>query len=210
MIVDSREPKALIQKLKNKKDILVVENFIECGDFLLSDGYAVERKTIQDFVASISDKRLFKQLNSLIQYSNPILAIINDNKWQAFYFCRNRYIHNVYTGTLTTILLSYPKVKIMQFDTEDEFVSFLTSLEKKLNEDGQIHERPKILSRKPECLEDRKENSLACAKSIGIKTAKVCLTKYKSINKVCEAHMEDLEKILGKKAASNLYEMLHK
>ncbi len=210
MIVDVREPKQIIQKLKGKKDLLVVEEFIECGDYLLSDGYAVERKTIQDFVASISDKRLFTQLNSLIQYENPILAIINDNKWEAFYFCRNRYIHSVYLGTLTTILLSYPKVKIMQFDTENEFVSFLASLEKKLNEDGKHHERPKLLLRKPQSLQDRKENSLTCAKSIGIKTAKLCLGSFKTIEDICKANPKELEAILGKKAAENLYELLHK
>jgi ERCC4-type nuclease len=210
MIVDSREPKEIINKLKGKKDLLVVEDFIECGDYLLSDGYAIERKTIQDFVASISDKRLFTQLNSLVQYDNPILAIINDNKWEAFYFCHNRYIHNVYLGTLTTIMLSYSKVKIMQFDTENEFISFIASLEKKINEDGKSHERPKVLMRKPESLQDRKENSLSCAKSIGIKTAKVCLAKYKTLEDLCRASERELEAIIGKKAAENLYEMLHK
>jgi len=210
MIIDSRESKSIIQKLKSKKDLFVVEEFIECGDYLLSDGYAIERKTIQDFIASISDRRLFTQLNSLIQYPNPILAIVGNNKWEQFYYSRNRYIHSVYLGTMTTILLSYPKVKIIQFDTEDEFVSFLTSLEKKLNEDGKHSERPKVMTRKPESLEDRKENSLSCAKSIGIKTAKVCLGRYKTIDDICKISLKELEGILGKKAAENLYELLYK
>ena len=210
MIIDSREPHSIIQSFKSKKDLLVVEEFIESGDYLLSDGYAIERKTIQDFVASISDRRLFTQLNSLIQYDNPILAIINDNKWEAFYFCHNRYIHNTYIGTLTTIMTSYPKVKIMQFDDEKEFISFVTSLERKLNENGKESVRPKPLMRKPETLGDRKENSISCAKGVGIKTAKTILKEKKTIADICLEKKEELEKILGKKSAENLYEMLHK
>ena len=190
--------------------MLVVEEFIESGDYLLSDGYAIERKTIQDFVASISDRRLFKQLNSLIQYDHPILAIIGNDKWQTFYFSRNRYIHSVYIGTLTTIMTSYPKVKIMQFDNETEFVSFTTSLEKKLIESGNGSIRPKPMMRKPESLEERKENSISCAKGVGIKTAQTILKEKKTIADICLEKKDELERILGKKAAENLYELLHK
>jgi ERCC4-type nuclease len=209
MIIDSREPKEIIQKLKAKKDVKVEEDFIEVGDYLLSDGYTIERKTIQDLVASISDRRLFTQLNNLLQAENPVLAIINNNKWESFYFSRNRYIHNVYIGTLTTILLSYPKIRIMYFDTDSEFISFLASLEKKLNETGKSGERPKALIRRPTSLEDRKENALTCSQGIGVKSAKLCLENYKTISKLCGASLEDLEKILGKKA-SNLFELLNK
>jgi len=209
IVVDKREGKELIQKLRAKKDIKVEEDFLEVGDFQLSDGFIIERKTIQDLVASISDRRLFTQLGNMLQAENPILAIINDNKWMAFYFCRNRYIHNVYLGTMTTITLSYPKVRIMQFDTEEEFISFVASLEKKLNETGKSGERPKALTRRPTSLQDRKENALACSQGIGIKSAKLCLENYKTISKLCGASLEDLEKILGKKA-SNLYELLNK
>jgi len=108
-------------------------------------------------------------------------------------------------------MTSYPKVRVIQFDTEEEFISFVASLERKLNENGKESIRPKVLTRKPESIEDRKENSLACAKSIGIKSAKVCLEKYKTISDICDLKLEELEKLegLGKKAAANLYEMLH-
>jgi len=212
MIIDSREPHSIIQSFKSKKDLLVIEEFIESGDYLLSGGYAIERKTIQDFIASISDRRLFTQLNSLVQYDNPILAIIGDvaDKWNSFYYCHNRYIHNIWDGTMSTILISYPKVKIMRFDNEEEFIRFLVSLERKLNEDGKSSSRPKPMMRKPESIEDRKENALACAKGIGIKTAQTILKENKTIADICLEKKEELEKILGKKAAENLYEMLHK
>ena len=98
----------------------------------------------------------------------------------------------------------------MQFDTDEEFISFLVSLDKKLEDEGKS-ERPKPLTRKPESLEDRKENALACAKGIGIKSSKICLEKYKTINELCDASLQELEKLegIGKKA-SNLYELLHK
>ena len=212
MIIDSREPKSIIQSFKSKKDLLVVEEFIESGDYLLSDGFAIERKTIPDFISSISDRRLFKQLNSLIQYDNPVLAIVGNNKWESFYFSHNRYIHSVFTGTLSTIVMSYPKVRIIQFDNDSDFVSFVTSLERKLCENGKQSTRPKPMLRKPESLSERKENALSCAKSIGIKTAQLCLDKYKTIEDLSKISLKELESIegLGKKAAQNLYELLHK
>lgn len=211
MIVDSREPLELKQKLKSKKDILVVENLIECGDYLLSDGYSIERKTMPDFIASISDRRLFTQLGNLIQYENPILAIINENKWESFYFSRNRYIHNVYIGTLTTILLSYPKIKIMYFDTDNEFISFLVSLEKKLNEDGKSGCRPSPMMRRPQSLDDRKENVLCAVSGIGVLSAKKLLAKFKSVNAIANASEEELKTVekIGDKVIKNIKETLN-
>jgi DNA excision repair protein ERCC-4 len=208
MIIDSREEKRIIQKVKAKKDIEVKEDFLEVGDYLLNDGYTIERKTIQDFVASISDRRLFTQLGNLLQAENPLIAIINDNKWMAFYFSRNRYIHNVYIGTLTTITTSYPKIRMVFFDTEDEFISFVVSLEKKLKDEGK-GERPKALMRKPTSIEDRKENCLCCAQGVGIKTAKTLLKKFKSVKGVANASEAELATVIGEKVVKNVREVLN-
>ena len=211
MLVDNREPKEIIQKLKGKKDILVVEDFLECGDYLLSDGYAIERKTIQDFVASISDRRLFTQLSNLTQYEYPILAIIGNNKWESFYFCRNRYIHNVYIGTLSTIAISYPKVKMMFFDNEDEFISFVTSLEKKLNEEGTSSTRPKPMQRKPKTLQETRENILCGIPGVSVKTAQKLLDKFNSVNAVANAKEDEFKQIekIGDKLIKNIKESLN-
>ena len=48
---------------------------LEVGDYIISDRVAVERKTAEDFVNSIVDKRLFMQLKDLRKYQKPILIV---------------------------------------------------------------------------------------------------------------------------------------
>jgi Fanconi anemia group M protein len=49
------------------------------ADFLLGDGVAVERKSARDFVASILDRRLFDQIERLVQsYPRPLLLLEGD------------------------------------------------------------------------------------------------------------------------------------
>lgn len=208
VIVDTREVD-LIRILKTKKDLGLEEDFIEVGDVLLPDGYVIERKTEQDLIASILDKRLFTQLNNLLQYENPIIAVIKDDLWKDFYFCHNRYIHNVYIGVLTTIAVSYPKVKMQYFYDMNQFSDYIVSLHKKLTEDGKGGGRPKILMRKPTSIRERKENTLTATQGVGVATAQKLLDKFGSVVKVGLASENELKEIVGDKIIKNLKETLN-
>jgi DNA excision repair protein ERCC-4 len=207
ILIDSRET-GIIKKLKNKQGIIVQEEFLEVGDILLNKSICIERKTGSDFLSSIRDRRIWVQASNMIQFEKPIICIITGNIWRDFYFSQSKWIQKSYLGTLATLTASFG-ISVVTFDTEDDYIDYIVQMEKKLCEE-KSGERPKPLCRKPESLEDRKENSLACAKSIGIKTAKVCLGKYKTIDDICKISLKELEGILGKKAAENLYELLHK
>lgn len=62
LIVDSRESRSGLAQLLASRGADVVSEELECGDYILADGLAVERKTATDFVASILDRRVFSQL----------------------------------------------------------------------------------------------------------------------------------------------------
>jgi Fanconi anemia group M protein len=207
VIVDTREQE-LIKLLRTKKDLGLEEDFIEVGDLLLPEGFVIERKTEKDFIASILDKRLFNQLNNLVQYENPMIAVIHDDLWKNFYFCRNRYIHNVYIGVLSTIAASYPKVKMQYFYDTNQFVDYIVSLHKKLTEEGK-GSRPKILMRKPTSIQERKENALTAVEGIGVATAQKLLDKFGSVVKVGLATEEELKEVLGEKNIKHVKETLN-
>ena len=97
------------------------------------------------------------------------------------------------------------------FDNEDEFISFVTSLEKKLNEEGTSSTRPKPLMRKPESIQDRKENCLCGIQGVGIVMAKKLLDKFGSIVRVGSATEKELSQIekLGQKTIKNIKETLN-
>jgi len=161
-------------------------------------------------MASVMSNRLFEQLNNLYEYDNPILAIISENIWRDFYYTKSKYIHKQYIGVLSTLTCKYPKLKIVYFDTDDSFIDYMVSLDKKLNEDGK-KERPAPVMRKAKSIQMRKENALTAAEGVGIPMAKKLLKKYGSIIQIASAEDDDMLKIdkLGKKTVKNIKELLN-
>lgn len=210
MLVESREPESNWEKIK-KESPESTKEFFECGDYHLTKGYLVERKKGRDFLGSLQSKRLYDQLINLCQADNPILAIISDNIWKDFYYSQSRYIHSVYLGTLSTITAKFPKVRIVFFEDDYQFVDFLLSLEKKLLEEGGIKERPKPFFRKPTSTKEMRENCLTGIEGVGIKLSQKLLTEFGSISGVCGASEDSLSEVekVGKKTAKRIYECLH-
>lgn len=209
MIIESREPNSIYLIIK-KDSVDSKKEFFECGDYLLVKGFSVERKKGRDLMGTLLSKRLYSQLNNLCQYENPILAIITSNIWKDFYFCKSRYIHTVYIGMLSTIAAKYPKVRIFQFDDDEQFAKFLVSLEKKLTEESK-GERPIPISRKATSIQEVRENCVAQIPGVGLKMSKNLLDRYQSINAIANAEVKDLLQIdkLGPKSATKIKEALN-
>lgn len=80
IIVDNKEPKIYQDYLKGF-GAEVIEQTLQCGDFLISSNTVIERKTKTDFVASIIDQRLFYQAKSMAErYPNPVFIVEEDGK----------------------------------------------------------------------------------------------------------------------------------
>jgi Fanconi anemia group M protein len=74
--VDYRETESgLIDLLKNEGVFVEIKK-VPYGDYIINKTITIERKTARDFLISIIDGRLFKQLSNLKKYcTNPILLI---------------------------------------------------------------------------------------------------------------------------------------
>jgi len=206
LVIDSREPIEIIRKLKGKSHLGAKEDFIEVGDYLLPNGYAVERKKGRDLMGSVMNNRLYEQINNLCQYEHPIVAIITDNKWRDFYHTHSRYIHKQYTGTLTTLVCRYDKLKVIHFDSDDEFVDFLESLYKKITDDTKSI-RPSPATRKARDINEDMENMLTVIKGVGVPLSKKLLKHYGTVANVVNASVDEHQKIekVGKKLAEKIY-----
>lgn len=209
LIVDNREPSEIIRKLKAKKHLNVKGEFLETGDYLLPDGYAIERKKGSDILSSIANNRLYDQLYNLLQYEHPVLVIISDNKYKDFYFRHSNFIHKQYAG-MQVSLTCYPKVKVVYLYDDDEFIDYIELLYKRITEKG-TSTRPKPRARKPQNIDEIKENVLAVIKGVGIKMSQKLLHKYGSIEGVVNATVDDMTTIekLGDKKAQHIYDILH-
>ena len=85
IIIDNREQK-LRELLDKKKEKLTYESQqLDIADVVVSENVAIERKEGFDFVASLTDNRLFEQLLRLKEtYPSPILVLegLNDNVFE--------------------------------------------------------------------------------------------------------------------------------
>jgi Fanconi anemia group M protein len=80
VLVDTREASHLAERLRSRGARVEVRQ-LEVGDFVLSSETAVERKTLDDFVKSVYDGRLFKQLSIMSEkYPRPILIVQGEKK----------------------------------------------------------------------------------------------------------------------------------
>lgn len=61
IIVDSRESRSGLTLKLQALGATVVSEELECGDYVLAEGFVVERKTATDLIVSILDKRIFTQ-----------------------------------------------------------------------------------------------------------------------------------------------------
>jgi len=78
IIVDSREASAAPKILKSLKEqgAIVSVQFLEKGDYIISDECAFERKTVKDFVYTLTRRYLFDQLFLLKDaYPKPFILI---------------------------------------------------------------------------------------------------------------------------------------
>ena len=78
--VDTREVSGLADRLRARGARVEVKQ-LDISDFILSEDVAVERKELGDFVKSVFDGRLFKQLTNMNEkYAKPILIIQGEKK----------------------------------------------------------------------------------------------------------------------------------
>lgn len=81
IVVDSREAttaKHIVDEIR-KLGALVRTEFLEVGDYVVSKDVAIERKTVSDFVSTLTKRNLFEQMDKIKScFSKPILILEGD------------------------------------------------------------------------------------------------------------------------------------
>ena len=76
IIVDSRESRSGLALLLAELGADVVSEELECADYVLAEGFGVERKAANDFVASIMDRRLFSQAATMKEAYKRVVIVV--------------------------------------------------------------------------------------------------------------------------------------
>jgi len=174
IIVDNREPRKLKNRLI-KLGMQIEEKQLDIADYLISNEVACERKTGTDLIASITDNRLFEQIDRLIEtYEQPILIIENISsafertEWKK----RKKHVY----GALTYIFLRR-QVPIVPTTTIGETAIVLNRIASWVQED---HDDPIIARKSPKkkSLKDKQIFFLQGLQNTGQKKAGVLLNAF--------------------------------
>ncbi|MBI4176147.1 MAG: hypothetical protein HY518_03005 [Candidatus Aenigmarchaeota archaeon] len=105
IIADSRELQSNVTRFLRELGADVVEKQLATGDYICSDRVCVERKTIDDFINSLIDQRVFRQVHGLSEaYERPVL--IMEGNPELLYVERN--VHaNAIRGALASLTIDY-------------------------------------------------------------------------------------------------------
>ena len=207
VIIDNRESKDLVKELIKEK-IEVERRQLDVADFIIQtknlDGkiqtVGIERKTINDLLNSIIDKRLINQLIILKEnFDIPLLIIEGEEN---IYALRDFHPNSI-RGIISTVAIDF-QIPIIHTKNYRDTVKYLALISKRLEKTR----KPLSLvpKRKPLTLQEQQLYFVESLPGIGPTIAKSVLKEFKTIKKLVNANEKELRKVekIGKIKAKDL------
>lgn len=190
LIVDSRESQSGLVELlaAGGADVCIEE--LECGDYVLADGMAVERKTAEDFVGSIMDRRLFLQIEMLKRTYAKIYILVEG----ALFDTESAIAAESVIGALSYITVLEGIPVISTYNTAHTAATLLTMQRHAL--DGLGYEVP-LRGSKPKSRAPQAQYLVEGLPSIGPSVAKKLLAHFGSALAIFNATPEQLKGVRG-------------
>ncbi len=202
VFVDSRERE--MAKVLESQGIVVTVRNLEVGDYVVSDRVAIERKTAQDFVASIIDpqRNLFRQIADLARtYERPVLILEG----------RDLYNTQMNAGSIRGAMISVAVdygVPIIPTEDRNETAAVIVLLAAREVREGR---EPKMHGHKTaRTLKEQQEYLISAISSVGPAVARKLLKHFGSVEKIMTASSEQLQEVelVGPKIAERIRELV--
>ena len=204
IVIDDRERKSGIPELIKKIGINVEIKTLQVGDYIVSPETVVERKSIQDFMSSIFDGRLFDQCNRLKENFQFPIILLEGNVDEIKDITENPF---VFYGAMSTIAIDF-KIPIIPTPNASDTAKLLVAMcSRKESTNG--HYLKKI--KKSTDIEKQQLSVLSSLPGVGEKTAIRMLEKFGTPLQVFGASVTDLSKVsgLGNERAKKIKKMLN-
>jgi ERCC4-type nuclease len=105
IIADCRERQSKTCQWLRSLEAEVVEKQLEVADYIVSDRVGIERKTVEDFLESVINGRIFSQLENLAaSFERPLLILEGDQR--SLFTTRNMHPNSIH-GALTSIAVDH-------------------------------------------------------------------------------------------------------
>ncbi len=198
--VDSRERNgAILSALRDSCDIELRQ--LPVGDYLVSDRVCVERKTMDDFLGSLIDRRLMAQAAEMRRnFDAPVIVL---EKVDRLYSQRN--IHpNAVRGALASLSIDF-RIPIIPSEDEEDTAQIILALARREQQEGG---RAVALrgERKPELLHERQRFIVESLPSVSAVLADRLLARFGSVRGVMSAGEKQLREVdgIGEKKAAEI------
>jgi len=208
IVIDNREiQNNVFLKLKTF-DVHLIEEQLKIGDYICSDRVCIERKTVSDFIASLLDQRIFKQVSEMLScFERPLLIIEGDPE---FLFWERNVHPNAIRGALASLAIDY-RIPIIWTKDEEETANqiYWIAYREQVNEKRSVAIRCPI---KAKSFAEQQEFLVAGLPYVNTKLSKKLLEKFKTPKRVFSAKPESLMKVegIGKIKAKKIWELLNK
>ncbi|MBS3168232.1 hypothetical protein J4216_03850 [Candidatus Woesearchaeota archaeon] len=211
VIIDNRENREIVKALE-VEELIIERKQLELADFIIEtktldnkiQKVGIERKTQQDLLNSIIDKRLLNQLILLKENFDIPLLIIEGS--ENIYRLRDFHPNSI-RGMISTIAIDF-QIPIIYTESQKDTAKYIALIAKRL-------EKPRkpislFAKRKPLTPIEQQLSIVESLPGVGPTIAKSLISKFKTIKKIASASEEQLMKIdkIGKKKAQELKKIL--
>jgi len=195
VVVDQRELDAAIAKdLSRREGITTRLETLAVGDYVLSDRVVVERKTVSDFLDTLtgSDERsMFEQVKDATRnYARPVVVIEGRDLYS------ERSVHpNAIRGALASLAVDFG-ASVLRTEDEDETAELLRTIATREQEDNErtvsVHGE-----KSSKTLAEQQEYVVASVAEVGPVTARSLLAAFGSVEAVLTADTDELQSAEG-------------
>ncbi len=203
VVIDSREQNSRVVSELARKGIKIRTTQLSTGDYLISEDTAIERKSVDDFLTSLMDGRLFSQAKALSkEYQNPIMII----EGEGLNHRRNIDERAIY-GALASLATDF-RIPVMMAKDEKETASLTYAL---LSRKGKTKRTTSLRKDKISMSDmDTKKFVLEGLPNISGTLADRLLEHFGSLREVFNADEEELTKVkgIGAKTAKRIVDVL--
>ena len=190
IIADIHEKNSLvISELQSSEQINLEIKSLQIGDYIIGS-VIIERKTIQDFISSMLNKRLVQQLNQMQEYKKKM--VIFEGDFFSLFNQKTNLHYNAIRGFILSILINYQTPIIFTKDCKDTAQYLITLAKQQLKPKTEIT----LHSRIPKTIKEQKKYIIESFPNIGPATAKKLLEKFKTISNIINADEKELKEIL--------------
>lgn len=205
IIVDYREYRSNVVRNLCLKGVSIEPQQLDIGDYVLSSRIGVERKDVDDFLESLIDGKLFKQIAQLRDtYSRPILILEGENL-----LTKRNINHNAIFGTIASITVDYG-IPILTTKDGLETSDLLNIIARR--EQREEKKEVAVRGEKPQMsLKERQQFIIEGLPNVSAVIAKRLLSHFGSIKDIANATEEELMEIrgIGKNIASDIIKLFN-